>query len=111
MKANGADQQVIQRVAEVLKTHYRPERIILFGSYASGTPRQDSDIDLLIVKATTKPFFQRLAEVRRLVAEARRGYPFDPVVLTPDELQRRLAVGDQFLEDVVRHGTVLYAAA
>jgi predicted nucleotidyltransferase len=102
--------QVIRRVAAVLHARYRPQQIILFGSYASGNAHKDSDIDLLIVKATTKPFFQRLAEVRALVTDARRGHPFEPVVVTPQELKRRLARGDQFLAQILRTGRRLYAA-
>lgn len=101
--------QVIQRIVEVLKKYYQPEQIILFGSYALGTPAPDSDIDLLIVKTTHQPFFHRLAEVRRLVSDIRRGYAFDPIVLTPTELKRRLAIGDQFFEEIVTKGQVLYA--
>ncbi len=40
------------------------------------------------------PFYKRLAEVRRLVSSIRRGVPFDPIVVTPEELTRRLAEGD-----------------
>lgn len=110
MEATGRTRQVIEQIAEVLRRRYRPRQIILFGSYASGRPHADSDIDLLIVKQTSKPFFKRLAEVRQLVTDVRRGYPFEPVVLTPAEVKRRLARGDQFLEAIVRHGDVLYAA-
>ena len=108
VRATSTPQMVIRRITEILKRRYRPEQMILFGSYAAGTTHKDSDIDLLVVKTTTKPFFRRLVEVRRLVAEARRGYPFDPVVLTPVELKHRLAIGDQFLRDILQHGRVLY---
>lgn len=103
--------RVIQQIISVLKERYQPERIILFGSYASGTPHRDSDIDLLIVKSTGKPFFQRLVEVRRFVLDVWQGRPFDPVVLTPTELERRLKNGDQFFQEILHHGNVLYAAA
>lgn len=109
MRNDRSVRRVIRSIVKVLGDRYQPERIILFGSYADGTSRADSDIDLLIVKATRRPFFQRLAEVRRLVSEVRRGYAFDPVVVTPSELKRRLARGDQFLQGVVDHGNLLYA--
>ena len=110
MKDVAKKRQVIRRMAVVLQARYRPQQIILFGSYASGGAHKDSDIDLLIVKATPKPFFKRLAEVRALVTDARRGHPFEPVVVTPDELKRRLARGDQFLAQILRTGRRLYAA-
>ncbi len=103
--------RVIQQMVSVLKERYQPEQIILFGSYASGVPHRDSDIDLLIVKSTRQPFFQRLAEVRRLVSDVRQGHPFDPMVLTPAELEYRIKRGDQFFQGILHHGNVLYAAA
>jgi len=101
--------KVLERLVNVLKEHYEPEKVILFGSYAYGRPNQDSDIDLLIIKETDKPFFQRLAELRRIVSESRRGYAFEPVVLTPKELKERLKRGDQFFQEILEKGTVLYA--
>ena len=111
MKKRRHIHRVVQQMVSVLKERYQPEQIILFGSYASGTPHRDSDIDLLIVKSTRKPFFQRLAEVRHLVSDVRQGRPFDPVVLTPMELERRLKKGDQFFQEILHRGKILYAAA
>ena len=93
----------------MLAERYHPDQIILFGSYASGLARPDSDIDVLIVKATDRPFFQRLTDVRRLVSEVRRGYAFEPIVVTPQELRRRLDRGDQFLSGIIEEGRLLYA--
>jgi predicted nucleotidyltransferase len=101
--------EVINNLAEIIAQKYKPEKIILFGSYAYGKPDEESDIDLLIVKETKKPFFARLYEVRRIASEARRGYPFEPVVMTPKEIKGRLEVGDQFFEEVLSKGKILYA--
>lgn len=100
--------RVVRRIAQTLATKYQPERVILFGSRATGTTRRDSDIDLLIIKSTTQPFYRRLAEVRRLVTKARRGYAFEPIVLTPAEVRKRLAIGDQFLKQILDEGQVIY---
>lgn len=82
--------------------------MILFGSYAYGRPTSDSDLDLLIVKETKKSFHQRLFEVRQLASPVLQGHPFDPIVLTSRELQRRMAVGDQFLRDIITKGKSVY---
>lgn len=102
-------QATLRRITEILVQEYQPEKVILFGSYAYGEPDEDSDIDLLILKETDKSFFKRLAEVRRMVSEARKGFPFDPVVLTPQEFQEGLSRGDAFLKEIVAEGKVLYA--
>ncbi len=109
MKKHGQMNKVLKRLVNVLKENYKPEKVILFGSYAYGKPSETSDIDLLIIKETDKPFFQRLTDLRKIVSEARRGYAFEPVVLTPEELKERLKRGDQFFQEIVEKGTVLYA--
>ena len=76
---------------------------------AYGEPNDDSDIDLLVVKETTESPLERRLHVRRLVADPRRRIPFSPLVLTPDELSRRLAAGDVFYQEIMRRGKVLYA--
>jgi len=95
-------------MVKVLLGQYRPERVVLFGSLAGGKWGRDSDIDLLIVKRTSVPFYRRMAVVRALVASARRGLPFDPIVLTPAELRNRLARGDQFVAGILASGKVLH---
>jgi len=100
---------VIQAIVERLIAAYRPERIILFGSHVCGTADADSDIDLLIVKDTPQRFLDRLDEVRRLVTGTHPGIPFDPIVVTPQELAERLQRGDQFVGGIIRTGEVLYA--
>jgi uncharacterized protein len=58
--------QALEDILDVLKTLYRPEKVILFGSFAEGEVQEWSDIDLVIIKETTLPFLQRLKEVALL---------------------------------------------
>ena len=102
-------QRTIEQIAQRLIESYPPQRIILFGSMAYGEPRDDSDIDLLVVKETAESPLERRLRVRRLVADPHRRIPFSPFVLTPDELARRLAAGDAFYQEIVRRWKVLYA--
>ncbi|MEW5936979.1 MAG: nucleotidyltransferase domain-containing protein [Candidatus Thermoplasmatota archaeon] len=101
---------IVLKIVERIKVKYKPQKIVLFGSYARGTATEDSDIDLLIVKETKKPFHKRWAEVCRAVSELRKGVGFSPFVITPDELKKRLSIGDPFLEEIMNEGKVLYAA-
>jgi predicted nucleotidyltransferase len=110
MNGDTATRTVIKRIVERLVAGYAPEKIILFGSYAYGEPHADSDIDLLIIKATRQRFFERLDTVRRVTTGTHPHIPFEPVVLTPEEIQQRLKAGDQFLSEVLESGEVLYAA-
>lgn len=103
---NGA--KLVGRIVTRLRDTYQPSKVILFGSYAYGKPTSDSDIDLLIIKRTKKPFHRRLYEVRRLLFPLLRNQPFDPIVMTPQEFERRLARGDHFIREIVTEGKLVY---
>ena len=102
--------EVIERMVEKLVTEYAPQRIILFGSYAYGKPDPDSDIDLLIVKETKEHFIDRWARVHRILTGTHQSLPLEPLVLTPQELEKRVAIGDQFIAEILEKGEVVYAA-
>ena len=59
--------KLIEEITQALVTAYAPERIVLFGSHAYGTPDEGSDIDLLIIKDTAERFLDRLFTVQRLI--------------------------------------------
>lgn len=110
MNGDNRMRAVIQEIVRRLVAGYAPEKIILFGSYAYGKPDADSDIDLLVIKATRERFFERLDSVRRVAAGTHPHIPFEPIVLTPKEVEQRLKAGDQFVGEILERGEVLYAA-
>ena len=88
---------------------YAPDRIILFGSYAYGTPTESSDLDLLVVKSGIGPARQeRELVVRRLVRGA--GVPLDVWVRTPTEVREASAVRFTIEAQAISKGRLLYAA-
>lgn len=87
---------------------YKPEKIILFGSYAWGKPKKDSDIDLLIIKKTRKGPYRRIPEARSYLHNINQA--FDILVMKPEEIKRRLKLGDFFIEEIIKRGKVLYEA-
>ena len=101
------DMKDIQALSERIAREFRPQRIILFGSYAYGTPSPDSDVDLLVIL----PFFffkQKTAyEIRR---RTKPSFPVDLLVRSPEQLQLRLRMQDSFIHEIVRRGKVLYEA-
>jgi len=96
----------LEDVIERIVTGYAPDRIILFGSHASGEARDGSDFDLLIVKETRKRPIDRRVEVERLLSD--RCIPLDLLVLTPLEIRQLYALGSPLIEEVVETGRVLY---
>ena len=99
----------IQNLLDRLVADYAPEKVILFGSHVSGNPRPDSDIDLLIIKDTTERFIDRWVTIRRILSDSKRTVGLETIVLTPEEVMKRLAMGDQFISGILETGEVLYA--
>ena len=95
----------IRRFAQQIVERFHPDRIILFGSYAYGTPSPDSDVDLLVVMPTRNQVEQA---VRIDEAIEQRGFPLDLIVRTPKTLANRLRWGDSYLREIVARAKVLY---
>lgn len=110
MAASEKAKGIIQSILEKLVAGYSPEKVILFGSHAYGDPRPESDIDLLIIKETTERFIDRWVTVRHILSDPERTVPLETLVLTPEEVSTRLALGDQFLAEIIEKGEVLHAA-
>lgn len=98
--------ETLDHILRTLITQYQPERVILFGSLAEGDVREWSDIDLVIIKDTPKPFVQRLKEVALLCLVP---VGVDYLVYTPDEFDRMIAEGNHFIvNEILKKGKVLY---
>lgn len=110
MKSSETMREELNKIVKQVVDAYEPEKIILFGSYAYGKPDADSDLDLLIIKKTSERFINRLTNLRKIVSDPKRSIPFGPIVLTPEEVEERLAIGDQFIKDIIKKGKILYAA-
>lgn len=100
-------QNRLRKISSRLKSQYGADQVILFGSYAKDRANQNSDIDLLIIAPTTEKFYQRMATVRGLIRELRQGLPVAPIVLTQEELQKRIKIGDQFVLQILKEGIKL----
>jgi uncharacterized protein len=84
---------------------FRPQRIVLFGSYAVGNPTPDSDVDLLIILPFKEKPVSKAVEMRM---KLRPPFPVDLIVRTPEKILERLNLGDFFLKDILETGKVLY---
>jgi uncharacterized protein len=102
----GADipMSVIRRFARQVAERFRPDKIILFGSYAYGQPHADSDVDILVVM----PARNQLDQAFKIHWTLLPPFPLDIIVRTPENLEWRLKEGDWFLREVVSKGKVLY---
>ena len=98
--------RAIRRFARQVADHFDVEKIILFGSYAYGTPHEDSDVDILVIMNTKN---RNQARWIRLAVPC--GFPMDLLVRHPDEIRRRIEDEDWFLREIMSKGKVLYAKA
>ncbi len=99
--------QDIVNWCERVAREFRPDQIFLFGSYAHGTPDEDSDVDVLVVMALPRGRRDvRQAAVIR--ARVRASFPMDVIVRSPRQVARRLDRGDGFIKDILRHGQLMY---
>jgi hypothetical protein len=97
----------IRRLAQQIAERFQPEKIILFGSYAYGTPDPESDVDLLVVM----PAYDMTNQAIRICTATDPPFPLDLIVRTPKCLRWRLKEGDWFLREIVGQGQVLYEKA
>ena len=100
--------KIISRIAKKIKDKYKPEKIILFGSYAHGKPTMHSDIDLLIIKNTKARHIDRAVRIREILREENRLVAIEPLVYTPQEINKRLKMEDDFIKEIIEKGVVLY---
>ena len=99
--------ELLEQITQKLVATLNPEQIILFGSHAYGEPNEDSDIDLLIiVSQSNEPRYRR----SRLAYRALRGIgvPTDVIIITREEVKRKVNVRSSLISRVIHDGKVLY---
>ena len=95
-------QTLIRKIAE----GYKPEKIMLFGSYAEGRATGESDADLLVIKQTDAGYFARIREVRKLVQP--QTMPLDILVLTPQEYAEKKQWVNHIAYIATKNGITVY---
>ena len=99
----------LQATCDDIVREFSPLQVILFGSYAYGTPTEDSDVDLLVVMDIPE------SETRRQAVKIRQRIPrrfsMDLLVRSPEEIAYRVSYNDWFLREITENGEVLYGCA
>lgn len=86
---------------------YQPEKLIIFGSFARGEAKEESDLDIcLIKKDVPASSVERRFEVYKIL-EGRK-IPVDIIVYQPSEFETRLRLGDPFIKSILEEGQVIY---
>ncbi|MBI4689172.1 MAG: nucleotidyltransferase domain-containing protein [Nitrospirae bacterium] len=97
----------IKRIKDKIVEQYRPQKIILFGSYAYGKPDYDSDVDFLIIMPFKGKGQYKAIEILEGISSS---IPIDLLVRTPAQVKTRIAQNDFFMRRVLTKGKILYEA-
>jgi uncharacterized protein len=97
--------EIIREMVSLIALKFKPRQIILFGSYAYGDPRPESDIDLLIVMDTELRETEQALRIRQYVNPL---FGVDFLVYQPARLKERVGLGDSFLKEITEKGVVMY---
>ena len=97
--------EAIQAFVDQVVSQFRPAMVILFGSYAHGDPTEHSDVDLMVIMPHRGSSVKAATRIRLACP---RDFAMDLLVRSPDEVRRRLRMGDSFLREVTTKGIVLH---
>lgn len=100
------DEAVLTEIVRRILTRAPECCIVLFGSHACGRPREDSDVDLLVITPTDNGSFTKAGEIYSSLSP--RSLAIDVVVMTPEMYRQRRQGFDPFLDEVVSRGRVLH---
>jgi predicted nucleotidyltransferase len=94
-----------------------PYKIVLFGSYARGNPREDSDIDIMVildnndVAKTYKERLKKYLSVQRLVREINYKIALDILVYSKEEFRTVKKYGNYLIDEIEKTGKIIYEKA
>jgi predicted nucleotidyltransferase len=103
------DETLLNEVVRRVLTVARPDRIILFGSAATGQMTKDSDIDLLVVESALANTHERRVAIRGAVGDI--GYPVDVIVMRTERFERTKRFIGGIAYPANKYGRVIYEAA
>jgi predicted nucleotidyltransferase len=105
MKGDG---DLLKKVVERILAVSKPERIILFGSGATGLMTRDSDLDLLVIERDFKSQREESTRLRRALGDL--GIPIDVFAMTPERFEETKGVVGGLAYPANRYGKVIYEA-
>ncbi|GAI04716.1 unnamed protein product [marine sediment metagenome] len=101
----------ISLIVEKIKQE-KPEKIILFGSYAYGNPGKESDIDILVIKNIEESKIRDFrVKLKILLWDiiTKENVPVDILVDNQERINQRIIDGDMFYREIMMKGNVVYA--
>ena len=100
------DESIISNLINRIASNVNPDKIYLFGSYATGMANEDSDIDILVVKETLEPRYKRSIEIQRLLIGLK--LPVDILVYTNEEFENEKLNRYSFINSAIQGAQLMY---
>jgi predicted nucleotidyltransferase len=97
--------EIVKRILEVAE----PQRVILFGSAATGEMTKDSDVDLLVLESTPNDSRQESVRIRQAMRGL--GYPFDIIVMAVERFEESKNIIGGIAYPAHKYGKVIYEQA
>lgn len=101
-------EKTLSKIIQAIVRNYQPERVILFGSAASGNFSAGSDFDIAVVKKTNRRFYDRIGDVLRIVRDVENKPAIDFFVYTPEEFEKGKENNYFIRDEIEKKGKVLY---
>ena len=93
----------VERYADVVKKEFSPAAIILYGSYASGNPHKDSDIDVAVIfNGFSGDWLKASTRLWRLIENI--SFDIEPILLDSTEDK------SGFVRNIYKTGHIIYQA-
>ena len=103
-----ASQTIITTMVDRIVGRFDPSRVVLFGSHARGTAREDSDVDLLVIKEGADGL-DLMGQIYRRLSGV--GAAVDVIVVSPRDVERYRDSHALVIKPALREGRVVYDAA
>ena len=103
----GKSDKDLRKIVSIIKK-INPEKIYLFGSYATDSSDEQSDIDLLIIAPSHDRPLERRLKLRRMLAEYDRKFGLDLLIYTPDEFEMLAKETSSFICSAIKQGIKIY---
>ena len=107
IKKSAQSTREVNKIITQIKKGYKPEKIILFGSFACGRAKENSDVDLVVIKKTKERAIRRMMRMAGIVKSP---LGTDILVYTPREWDEALKNGDFFVREIEDNGKVIYGS-
>ena len=103
------DGDLLKKLVDRILTVAKPERIILFGSGATGRMTRDSDLDLLVIERGFKSQREERTRLRKALGDV--GIPVDVFAMTPERFEETKGVIGGLAYPANKYGRVIYEAS